>query len=99
MAADDKWQDTIAEIIAKTWSDPAFKARVKSDAAAVMRDYGLDVPAGLTVRVHENTPTVSHVVLPMKPDNVSIDSHGFVDDQHGHHRFFNGDGCAWEIYH
>ena len=55
------------KIIARAWRDPAFKASVLADPHAALKEAGVDVPAGVTVKVVENTDTHVHLVLPPKP--------------------------------
>src|SRR5271155_4996581 len=55
------------KIVAKAWRDPAFKARLLADPHAALEDAGISVPAGVTVKVVENTDTHVHFVLPPKP--------------------------------
>jgi hypothetical protein len=40
-----KW----GELVAKTWTDAALKKRLVSDPAAVLKELGRCVPAGITV--------------------------------------------------
>ena len=55
------------KIIAKAWRDPAFKAKLIADPQATLKQAGVPVPAGVTVKVVENTDTHFHLVLPPKP--------------------------------
>ena len=55
------------KIVAQAWRDPAFKAKLLVDPHAALKDAGISVPAGVTVKVVENTDTHVHVVLPPKP--------------------------------
>ena len=57
----------MGEIITRTWVDEAFKQRLLSDATAVLKEEGIEIPAGLQVRVFENTDTVYNIALPPKP--------------------------------
>ncbi|MEX2154957.1 MAG: NHLP leader peptide family RiPP precursor [Gemmatimonadaceae bacterium] len=57
----------VAQITARAWSDPTFKARLLADPAAVMREHGLEVPADINVAMHENTAVNRHLVLPQMP--------------------------------
>jgi nitrile hydratase alpha subunit len=51
-----------ARMVAKTWLDPAFKARVLTDAKAAARELGLEVTdAGLVAM--ENTPNVHKLIV------------------------------------
>jgi hypothetical protein len=59
------------KIIAKAWRDPAFKAKLLADPHAALKDAGISVPPGVTVKVVENTGTHVHIVLPPKPTRLS----------------------------
>lgn len=72
-------------IIAKAWSDPAFKAKLLADPNAALKELGVAVAAGKTVKVVENADRHLHLVLPPKPsgqlsadeaDRLSADSVG-----------------------
>ncbi|MEA1648114.1 NHLP leader peptide family RiPP precursor [Nitrospirillum sp. BR 11164] len=60
-------------IIAKAWADEGYKARLLADPAAVLTAEGLDLPAGTTFRVVEDTATVQTLVLPARPADLSDD--------------------------
>ena len=60
-------QAAYGKIIAKAWTDEAFKKRLLSDPAAVLKEEGVEVSAGVTVKVVENTADTVHVVLPPRP--------------------------------
>jgi hypothetical protein len=60
---DDAWQ----QLVARAWSDPALKAKLLADPAAVLKAEGVGVPPGVTVKVVENTDQVVHLVLPLRP--------------------------------
>lgn len=52
-----------ARVVARAWTDPAFKARLLSDAKAAVAELGIDVsPLSVLVAV-ENTEKVHHVVV------------------------------------
>jgi len=63
-----------AKIIAKAWRDPAFKAQLMANPAATLEAEGINVPAGVTVTVVENTGKHFHLVLPPKPSRKLSDS-------------------------
>src|SRR5579875_1361909 len=52
-------------IVARAWSDPAFKARLLADAPAALAElgYDLDAWAPVTLRVVENTAAVHNVIV------------------------------------
>jgi hypothetical protein len=62
-----------AKIIAKAWRDPAFKAELIANPAAALKAEGIDVPAGMTVTVVENTDKQFHLVLPPVPTDALSD--------------------------
>ena len=57
----------MGQIIAKAWIDDGFKRKLLADAAATLREEGIELPDGLEVRAVENTDKVFHLVLPPKP--------------------------------
>ena len=57
-----------SKVIAKAWSDPAFKARLLSNPQAALVEAGVEVPAGVTVKVVEDTETTRHLILPPPPE-------------------------------
>jgi hypothetical protein len=56
-----------SQIVARAWSDPAFKSRLVSDPASVLREQGVELDSGVQVQVHESTERVCHFVLPPSP--------------------------------
>lgn len=71
--SDSKMHPGYQEVLNRAWSDPAFKARLKSDPAAVLRAAGVPLPKGMRIAVVENTPDVMHMVLPLSPDEADFD--------------------------
>jgi hypothetical protein len=59
------------QLVARTWSDEAFKARLLADPAAVLAEQGIPLPPGVEVRIHEDTPAVVHLTLPPRPPSVN----------------------------
>jgi nitrile hydratase subunit alpha len=51
-----------AKVVARAWSDPAFKQRLLADGTKACEELGLDVPA-LRLVVVENTPEVHNVIV------------------------------------
>jgi hypothetical protein len=55
------------QLVARAWGDEAFKARLLAEPAATLAEQGMALPPGVEVRVHENTATVFHLMLPAPP--------------------------------
>jgi len=72
----DAWQ----KIITRAWSEPAFKARLLADTNEVLKEYGIDVPAGVTYLTLEDGLDGKHyLVLPPPPNDdgsFKVDSFG-----------------------
>jgi len=45
----------------------AYRSRVVKTPRAVLREFGLDLPADVTVRVHDSTADMRYIVLPARP--------------------------------
>ena len=67
MAQSQEWSKKVGQITAKAWTDADFKKRLLSDPVAVLKQYGLDVPPDVKIKVLEDTDTLYHFTLPPKP--------------------------------
>jgi Nitrile hydratase, alpha chain len=55
-----------AQIVARAWSDDAFRERLKTDPrAAVAEVTGVDVPQSIQIEVLEETPEKGYLVIPL----------------------------------
>lgn len=63
----EQFQKAFGKIVARAWTDEEFKQRLLSDATTVLRENGIDVPAGVKFKVVESTNTLIHLILPAKP--------------------------------
>ncbi len=52
-----------AKVVAKSWVDPEYKARLLADANAAMAELGIAGAEGDNMRVVENTPLVHNLVV------------------------------------
>ena len=66
-------QKAMAKVIAKAWSDEGFKKRLLTEPAAVLAEHGIEAPAGVEVKVVENTDKLFHIVLPVMPDGANVE--------------------------
>ena len=53
---------TGAKIVARAWTDPAYKARLLADGSQAIREFGLDM-GGTHLVVVENTPQTHNVIV------------------------------------
>lgn len=56
------------QLVAKCWADPAFKAALLADPVATLAAEGMEIPAGMELRVVENRADLTYVVLPLPPE-------------------------------
>ena len=53
------------QIISKAMKDEAFRQKLFSNPRTTLeRELGITLPQGVSVQVHEDTPTILHLVLP-----------------------------------
>ncbi|MBU0493405.1 MAG: NHLP leader peptide family RiPP precursor [Chloroflexi bacterium] len=57
-------KDTLMDVLQRATTDPDFRASLKADPAQALAAAGVDVPAGVTYTVVENTPDQVHIILP-----------------------------------
>jgi hypothetical protein len=60
-------QNNFGKVIAKAWTDEAFKNKLLKDPVAACKEMGVNLPSGVTFQFHENSDKVVHVVIPKKP--------------------------------
>ena len=61
------------KVVARAWSDAAYKAELFSDPVSALAKMGLSPPEGVTLEVHENTPEKMHLILPTAPPDYEFD--------------------------
>ncbi len=52
-----------AQVVARAWRDPDFKARLLADGTEAVKEFGFDGPAHAHLRVIENTATTHNLVV------------------------------------
>lgn len=58
---------TVARVQAKSLRDATFRRRLMRSPRKVLAEEGVRVPAGVKVKVHQNSGNTYHLVLPGKP--------------------------------
>ena len=64
-----EFQKAYGKLVAKAWSDDEFKAKLLADPMKVFKENSMEVPAGIEVRIVENTTGVMHFILPPEPSD------------------------------
>jgi hypothetical protein len=59
------------QLLAKCWTDEAFKKQMLTNPMAAMKAEGVEPPAGLTIKVVENTDDTLYLTIPVKPSGLS----------------------------
>lgn len=60
----------IGALIARAWSDGAFKAKLLANASEAVKEYGIVLPEGTTLSVHANSESEMHIVIPEAPSEL-----------------------------
>jgi hypothetical protein len=61
-----------AKIVAQAWVDETFKQKLLAQPLTVLKEYGIDVPAGTNVQVVEAAESDMYtLILPGKPREMS----------------------------
>ena len=69
MTERNEQQKQMARVIAKAWADEGYKKRLLANPATVLKEEGVTVPEGVSVRVVENGPAQWTIVLPARPED------------------------------
>jgi len=64
----NKYQKEFSQMIAKAWTDPAFKKKLMSHPKEALLEFGIPAPEGAKVHIVENTDKDWTFVLPAKPE-------------------------------
>jgi hypothetical protein len=70
----DRNRAVLAEVIARSWRDSAFRASLKANPKQALITAGMQIPADVEVVLLENTPTMVHAVLPPRQDMARFQS-------------------------
>ena len=60
----------IQAIIAKAWSDDAFKQQLIHDPKQTLADEGIELPKDKTITVLADTDQVAHLIIPRKQEDL-----------------------------
>lgn len=62
-------RQALADILARAWTDEAFKQRLVSAPKSVLQEYGIQPPEGFTLRVMLDADEERTLVLPTVPES------------------------------
>ena len=72
MANQEERNRQMQQIIAKCWSDEAFKEKLVADPHTTLAGEGVEIPEGVNINVHSNTADTFHLVIPAMPEDVEL---------------------------
>ncbi|HTQ75382.1 MAG TPA: nitrile hydratase subunit alpha [Burkholderiales bacterium] len=64
MKESDKNRAVLAEVVARSWKEPAYRSKLRQNPKLVLQQAGATIPSDLEVVLLENTPTIIHAILP-----------------------------------
>jgi hypothetical protein len=67
----EQFQKEWGKVVAKAWSDEAFKKRLLADPKTVLKENGVEIHAEVAVKVIEDSAKVVHLILPERPAGLS----------------------------
>ena len=70
----DEFQKAYAKLVAAAWADESVKQRLIESPKQVLKEYGVEMPEGIDIRVFENSDNIVNLVIPMKPADIVMDS-------------------------
>lgn len=85
-----------AQILARAAKDPAFRQQLLRDPkGTIAKEFGVAIPANVTLQVHEETETVRHLILPkvVQPQAVVLDDNA-LESAVGGMRMRDADCCC-----
>jgi len=65
--ADNELQKKWMQLVARAWADDALKRRLVADPVPLLREHGIEVPAGTEVHVVEPSDRLLYLLLPPAP--------------------------------
>ncbi len=66
----------VGQLIARAWADQEFKARLLKDPGNAAKECSIAVPDNLNLRVHVNSSSEFHIVIPEPPYDLELANAG-----------------------
>ena len=58
------------QVVGQAWADAEFRSNLLADPEGTLTQLGIDVPRGHQIRVFEDAPGQTHLVLPLPPSSL-----------------------------
>ncbi|MEM0967185.1 MAG: NHLP leader peptide family RiPP precursor [Verrucomicrobiota bacterium] len=87
-----KETNIINQIIARCWTDDAFKQSLKNEPRKVLAEFGVHFDEPVTIKVIEDEPNVKTMVIPPKPDEGELNE--ILEGRKSANGGFNGCMCG-----
>ena len=71
---ENKYKKEIAQLIAKAWTDPAFKEKLLKSPKEAFLECGVPCPEGVNIHVYANKQSDWNFALPLKPEGELSDT-------------------------
>ncbi len=68
-----EYQEKYEDLLRKAWTDSEFKARLLANPELVLREEGWEFPAGMSIKVVENSEHAHYLVIPPSPPLAELD--------------------------
>jgi hypothetical protein len=62
------YSEKVAAVVARAWTDPQYHERLRRDPKGTLAEAG--IPTRDTVKLHEDSDSVTHFVLPRRPPHI-----------------------------
>jgi hypothetical protein len=73
----------LGALIARAWSDEAFKSKLLERPNEVLKECDIVVPDGTNLRVHANSALEIHIVIPEAPSDLRLAARDGSEDRGG----------------
>ncbi len=81
-------------LVSDAWSDANLKQRLLNDPASVLGERGIEVPAGVSVKIHASTDSERHLVIPTAPAEEELSEEQLTAVAGGHSVSLSAHACG-----
>jgi hypothetical protein len=73
----------LGQIIARAWSDQIFRSRLLANPSEAVKECNIELPEGTNLRVHANSGSELHIVIPVPPNELELSGTKCIEDDGG----------------